>query len=351
MSVKFSADTTVDPAQEASPSARTKSKPKAALRSALKAPALAPNKVGADGRFELPAPPSADGEAQRQRRTVASTAEAVEAELAAAKATKEAMEKAFDKGILKKANAAARARQISSDADDNNVDDHDAGDCADEVDDVSSDDHDADGVDSTDGKDSSDADGSSVDDHDADDGDCDDEVDDGSGDDHDADGVDSTDGKDSSDADKKRLLLLLDKRNAYAKAQEDAFEKLVRKQNQDKLDSDARIASNVPSAADRKLLEQRNTHCRAEYARAVRERTERLEFEELVQDSYYDENFAASDNFIREYRALQERAKQACDERADNGEDVRTVRARWDAFVRYGHYGALNDAFFDPRNG
>jgi hypothetical protein len=131
MSVKFSADTTVDPAQETSSSARTKpreTKPEAALRSALKTPASAPNKVGADGRFKLPAPQSADSEAQRQARAAASTAEAVEAEIAAAKATKEAMEEALDKDILKKANAAARARQISSDADDNNVDDHDADD-------------------------------------------------------------------------------------------------------------------------------------------------------------------------------------------------------------------------------
>jgi hypothetical protein len=201
--------------------------------------------VGADGRFKLPAPPSADGEAQRQARAAASTAEAVEAEIAAAKATKEAMEEAFDKDILKKANSAARARQISSDAEDNNVDDHDAddGDCADEVDDVSSDDHDADGVDSTDGKDSSDADDSSVDDHDADDS------------------------------------------AALGKAQHDALENYVRKQAQDKLDSDARIANNAPSAADRILLEQQNTRRRAEYAQAVRERTERLELEEM--DSYY----------------------------------------------------------------
>jgi hypothetical protein len=211
----------------------------------------------------------------------------VEAEIAAAKATKEAMEEAFDKDILKKTNAAARARQISSDADDNNVDDHDAddGDCADAVDDVSSDDHAADGVDSTDGKDSSDADDSSVDDHDADDGDCAEKVDDARGDDHDA------------------VQLRVDKETAYAKAQHDAFENFVRKQDQDKMDSDARIANNVPSAADRKLLEQRNTRRRAEYARAVRERTERLECEEM--DSYYchggtadldnyDETFSAS---------------------------------------------------------
>jgi hypothetical protein len=331
MSVKFSADTTVDPAQETSSSARTKpqeTKPEAALRSALKTPASAPNKVGADGRFKLPAPPSADGEAQRQARAAASTAEAVEAEIAAAKATKEAMEEAFDKDILKKANSAARARQISSDAEDNNVDDHDAddGDCADEVDDVSSDDHDADGVDSTDGKDSSDADDSSVDDHDADDS------------------------------------------AALGKAQHDALENYVRKQAQDKLDSDARIANNAPSAADRILLEQQNTRRRAEYAQAVRERTERLELEEM--DSYYghggsadyDETFSASDSFnrvyveasdsfIREQEELHARAKQKCSARAANGEDARDVRARWEAFERYGCCGALEETFFDPRNG
>jgi hypothetical protein len=292
---------------------------------------LAPNEVGAVGRFELPAPPSADGEAQRQARAAASTAEAVEAELATAKATKEAMEEAFDKNILKKANAAACARQISGDADDNSVDDHDAddGDCDDEVDDVSDDDHDADAVDSTNGKDLSD--------------------DDFSPSNNDADSKDSSDDGDGEivgDFDDA-----VDKRNAYAKAQDVAFKEQRRKRNQDKLDSDARIASNAPSEADRKLLEQRNTHFRAEYARAVRERSERLEFEELVQDSYYDEDFAASDSFIREQKALHARATQMLHARAANGEDVRTVRASWEAFERYGCFGALDDAFFDPRNG
>jgi hypothetical protein len=138
--------------------------------------------VGADGRFELPTPPSADGEAQRQARAAASTAAAVEAELATAKAAKEAMEEAFDEDILKKANAAARARKITDDADDSSVDDHDAdgSDCddeadggSDEIDDGSGDDHDADGGDSlntdndVDGKDSSDdGDGEIIDDAD-----------------------------------------------------------------------------------------------------------------------------------------------------------------------------------------
>jgi aryl-alcohol dehydrogenase-like predicted oxidoreductase len=152
----------------------------------------------------------------------------------------------------------------------------------------------------------------------------------------------------------------VDKEKAYAKAQHDAFENFVRKQDQDKLDSDARIASNVPSAADRKLLEQRNTRRRAEYARAVRERTERLEFEEM--DYYYchggtadldnyDETFAASDSFIREQEAHNARATRMLQAREANGEDVRTVRASWEAFDRYGCFGALDDAFFDPRNG
>jgi hypothetical protein len=196
--------------------------------------------------------------------------------------------------------------------------DDEVDDCADEVDDVSSDDHDADGVDSTDGKDSSDADDSSVDDHDADDSDCDDEVDDGSGDDH--------------DAETKRLI-------AYDKAQDDAFETLARKQIQDKLDSDARIASNVPSAADRILLEKQNTRNRAIYDRAMQGRTERLEF------------FAASDPFFREREAHNAQATRMLQAREANGEDVRTVRASWEAFNRYGCFGALDDAFFDPRNG
>jgi hypothetical protein len=131
-----------------------------ALRSALKKPTLAPDNVGADGSFELPAPQSADGEAQRQARTAASTEAAVEAELSTATAAKEAMEEAFDEDFLKKANAAARARQITDDADDISVDDHNAvdGDCddeddggSDEIDDVSGDDHDADGNSSDDG--------------------------------------------------------------------------------------------------------------------------------------------------------------------------------------------------------
>jgi hypothetical protein len=287
------------------------------------------------------------------------------------------MEEAFNKEILKKANSEARARQISSNTD-NNVDDHDAddGDCADEVDDVSSDDHDADGVDPTDDKDSSDADDSSVDDHDADDSDCDDEID-GENDEID-------------DAETKRLLERVEREKANAIVQQNAFEKLVRKQDQDKLDSDARIASDVPnaadrklleqrekyarkqdqdkldsdariakdkldsdarnasevpSAADRKLLEQRQTLCRVKYVQAVRERSNRLAW------GYYDnEDFTATENFIHEYEALQERAQQSCEE-LKAWENVRDVRARWENFERYGHYGALKHSFFDPRNG
>jgi hypothetical protein len=146
---------------------------------------------------------------------------------------------------------------------------------------------------------------------------------------------------------------------AYAKAQHDAFENFVRKQDQDNLDSDARIANNVPSAADRKLLEQRNTRRRAEYARAVRERTDRLECEEMASyychggsaEIEYDETFSASDSFIREQEAHNARATRMLQAREANGEDVRTVRASWEAFVRYGCFGALDDAFFDPRNG
>jgi hypothetical protein len=83
----------------------------------------------------------------------------------------------------------------------------------------------------------------------------------------------------------------------------------------------------------------------------VRARTERLEFEELVQDSYYDEDLAASDSFIRKINALHARATQMLQAREANGEDERTVRASWEAFVRYGCLGALDDAFFDHRNG
>jgi hypothetical protein len=58
----------------------------------------------------------------------------------------------------------------------------------------------------------------------------------------------------------------------------------------------------------------------------------------------------ASETFIREQEKLHARAKRECSAHAANGEDVRDVRARWEAYERYG-CGALDGAFFDPRNG
>jgi hypothetical protein len=136
-------------------------------------------------------------------------------------------------------------------------------------------------------------------------------------------------------------------------AVEEQLRKHYEKQEKGELDSDARIASNVPSEADRKFLEKRSTHCRAEYARALRERAARTESDALLQES--DANYRvyveASDTFIREHEELNARAKKECSAREANGEDARDVRARWEQFERYGCCGALDDAFFDPRNG
>jgi hypothetical protein len=163
---------------------------------------------------------------------------------------------------------------------------------------------------------------------------CDDEVDDASSDDHDA------------------VQLRVDKAKAYAKAQHDALENYVRKQAQDKLDSDERIASNVPSEADRNLLEDHRTRCCEQYARALRVRADRAD-DALLRESneHYRVNAEAFDSFIREHEELNARAKKECSAREANGEDARDVRARWEQFERYGCCGALDDAFFDPRNG
>jgi hypothetical protein len=99
----------------------------------------------------------------------------------------------------------------------------------------------------------------------------------------------------------------------------------------------------------------------------LRERSERREIDEFVQDSeprvklsvayratLIENNrvyVEASDSFIREQEELHARAKQECSARAANGEDARDVRARWEAFERYNCCGALEDTFFDPRNG
>jgi hypothetical protein len=113
------------------------------------------------------------------------------------------------------------------------------------------------------------------------------------------------------------------------------------KQIQDTLESDARIASNVPSAADRRYLEEVNTRNRAIFDKAMYGRTEseRLEF------------LAASHPFYRDRKAHNAQATQMLQAREANGEDVRTVRASWEAYNRYGCFGALDDAFFDPSNG
>ena len=68
-------------------------------------------------------------------------------------------------------------------------------------------------------------------------------------------------------------------------------------------------------------------------------RTDRLEF------------LAAADPFFREREAHNAQATRMLQAREANGEDVRTVRASWEAYNRYGCFGALDDAFFDPRNG
>jgi hypothetical protein len=52
--------------------------------------------------------------------------------------------------------------------------------------------------------------------------------------------------------------------------------------------------------------------------------------------------------FIREQDELP--ALRECFARTPNSKDIHEVRARWDAYERYG-CGALEDSFFDPRNG
>jgi hypothetical protein len=113
------------------------------------------------------------------------------------------------------------------------------------------------------------------------------------------------------------------------------------KQKQDTLESDARIANNVPSAADRRYLEEVNTRNRAIFDKAMYGRTEseRLEF------------LAASHPFFRDRKAHNAQATRMLQAREANGEDARTVRASWEAYNRYGCFGALDDAFFDPSNG
>jgi mRNA-degrading endonuclease HigB of HigAB toxin-antitoxin module len=131
----------------------------------------------------------------------------------------------------------------------------------------------------------------------------------------------------------------IDAITAEYKANDDAFKILERKQIQDTLDSDARIANNVPSAADRIFLEEVNTRNRAIFDKAMQGRTDRLEF------------LAAADPFFREREAHNAQATRMLQAREANGEDARTVRASWEAYNRYGCFGALDDAFFDPRNG
>jgi hypothetical protein len=131
---------------------------------------------------------------------------------------------------------------------------------------------------------------------------------------------------------------------------EEEQRKYYEKQEQDKLDSDARIAGNVPSEADRSLLEKLSTYRHAEYAKALRARAARTESEGSYVANYraYVE---ASDTFIREHEELNAQAKKECSAREANGEDARDVRTRWEQFERYSCLGALDDAFFDPRNG
>jgi hypothetical protein len=99
----------------------------------------------------------------------------------------------------------------------------------------------------------------------------------------------------------------------------------------------------------------------------LRERAARREIGEFIQDSEPPVKLSvayratliennrvyveASDTFIREHGELNARAKKECSAREANGEDARDVRARWEQFERYSCCGALDDAFFDPRNG
>jgi hypothetical protein len=153
--------------------------------------------------------------------------------------------------------------------------------------------------------------------------------------------------------------------DAYDNKERERYEQL----EQDVLDRDARIANNVPSKDDRGFLENlriktaSNTPgpCgsapRAGRVALVRESVTRVNAQP-VSDAYratlkanYRVYVEASDTFIREQEELHARANRECSARAANGEDARDVRARWEAYERYGCCGALDDAFFDPRNG
>jgi hypothetical protein len=129
-----------------------------------------------------------------------------------------------------------------------------------------------------------------------------------------------------------------------------------------KLDRDARIAS------DRKLLEKRRKISLDQYAQALRERSERWKIHDIVRGSDPGINaqrvtylaaliennrvyVEASDYLINAQEAIHARAYQECSTLAANGEDARDVRARWEAFERYGCCGAFEDTFFDLRNG
>jgi hypothetical protein len=80
----------------------------------------------------------------------------------------------------------------------------------------------------------------------------------------------------------------------------------------------------------------------------LRERAARTKHDGSYVVSAYVE---ASDTFIREHEELNAQAKKECSAREANGEDARDVRTRWEQFERYSCLGALDDAFFDPRNG
>ena len=85
----------------------------------------------------------------------------------------------------------------------------------------------------------------------------------------------------------------------------------------------------------------------------MRERAARTESDALLlkSDANWRAYVEASDTFIREHEELNERAKKECSAREAHGEDARDARARWEQFERYSCLGALDDAFFDPRNG
>ena len=244
--------------------------------------------------------------------------------------------------------------------------DDEVDDCADEVDDVSSDDHEADDKDSSD-------DDSSTSDSDPNGDDADGSVDDISVDDIfiTTDSDDELD-ENGDDGYGRRLGIWLSQNYANHafvlhlvsqidaarrdKAFWDDFDDQNRKNNetqeQDELDRDARIASNAPSEADRNILENRRTRSCREYARALLVRADRSDDSLLREsDEDYRVNAEAFDSFIREHEELNARAKKECSAREANGEDARDVRARWEQFERYGCCGALDDAFFDPRNG